>query len=73
MDIKDTISHYSDLGYYKILSFIILANEHRKTLEYKRKFKTVANFEDYLSFIINRNKGYKNLRINFSLIFLTSF
>ena len=43
MESKDLISYNPILGYYKVLSIIILANQHEETLEYKRKFKSIFN------------------------------
>ena len=43
MESKDLISYNPILGYYKVLSIIILANQHEETLEYKRKFKNILD------------------------------
>ena len=43
MESKNLISYDPILGYYKLLSVIILANRHEETLEYKRKFKNILD------------------------------
>lgn len=65
MESKDLISYNPILGYYKVLSIIILANQHEETLEYKRKFKNIL---DVIS-----NVGSLFLTILSSIRFIFSF